>query len=438
MLYLEKVLLSSPVVSLKDISQVWEQRQPSYSGLFSANVYEKLARSTGEEQTQGKGSMIDQKGPTEAEPSFQAAHLNPAAAFTMQRLGILAEPAPDNPHEAWGILNPGAARGRDGQLYLFPRVIAKGIYSRIALARVLFDAQGRPSGIERLGYVLEPTAPYEQNPISGGGCEDARVSYLRPLDVYVMVYTAFSPVGARMALAISHDLFTWQRLGLVRFAKRDTVDFSVYDNKDGLFFPDIVTDTRGRQRLALLHRPNYEVLQADGTRRILLPPGVGEPRPSIWIGYVSLEAALRDPRALTCVEETELLAVPEQPWESNKIGGGTPPVITRYGWLLLYHGVSGRQTEAVYRKQHVRYQVGVMVLDAQNPRRIRYRSHVPVMVPELTGEQEGMVRNVLFPAGIDQRPEPGDWGCFDVYYGMADTRLGVARLHIPETFPEIK
>ena len=28
------------------------------------------------------------------------------------------------------------------------------------------------------------------------------------------------------------------------------------------------------------------------------------------------------------------------PWEKLKIGGGTPPILTRHGWLILYHGVS--------------------------------------------------------------------------------------------------
>src|ERR1051326_5869708 len=87
-------------------------------------------------------------------------HVKPTMGFTVRRLGVIAEPDPSNPREAWGICNPGAARGRDGQLYLFPRVVAEGNYSRIAIARVLFDAQGRPSGIQRLGYALEPTEAY--------------------------------------------------------------------------------------------------------------------------------------------------------------------------------------------------------------------------------------------------------------------------------------
>jgi hypothetical protein len=31
---------------------------------------------------------------------------------------------------------------------------------------------------------------------------------------------------------------------------------------------------------------------------------------------------------------------PLSPWERLKIGAGTPPVLTRHGWLILYHGVS--------------------------------------------------------------------------------------------------
>jgi predicted GH43/DUF377 family glycosyl hydrolase len=36
----------------------------------------------------------------------------------------------------------------------------------------------------------------------------------------------------------------------------------------------------------------------------------------------------------------------------------------------------------------------------------------------------GMVPNVVFPTGLDQRPD----GTCDLYYGMADTRIGVARV----------
>lgn len=353
----------------------------------------------------------------------------------MQRLGIVARPKPGDSGEAWGILNPGAARGRDGELYLFPRVVAEGNFSRIAIARVLFNEQGRPAGIERLGYALEPSEPYERNPKLGGGCEDARVSYLRPLDIYVMAYTAYTLLGPRIALAISHDLFTWERLGLLRFAPGCPVDFNTYGNKDGLVFPDVVTDEHGRQSLALIHRPTYQIKQADGTVHLVVPSGVTERRQSLWMSHLSLERAQADPSALTWVEDTHLLAVPEQPWESVKIGGGTPPMLTRHGWLVMYHGISGQLVEGAHLQEQLRYSAGVMVLDTQNGRTIRYRSPTPLLTPQTPAERQGMVPNVVFPTGIDQRAEGDDPEGFDVYYGMADTRIGVARLRIPKTLP---
>jgi predicted GH43/DUF377 family glycosyl hydrolase len=34
------------------------------------------------------------------------------------------------------------------------------------------------------------------------------------------------------------------------------------------------------------------------------------------------------------------LATPVSVWERLKIGGGTSPILTRHGWLILYHDVS--------------------------------------------------------------------------------------------------
>ena len=135
-----------------------------------------------------------------------------AGAFELRRLGTVMEPEPDNPNEVEGVLNPAAARGPDGNLYLFPRLVAAGNYSRIGIARVRFNGAGDPTGVERLGIALEPEAVYELRPDGSGGCEDPRVTFVEPLRSYVMTYTAFSPAGPRIALAGSKDLFHWQRL----------------------------------------------------------------------------------------------------------------------------------------------------------------------------------------------------------------------------------
>ena len=47
----------------------------------------------------------------------------------------------------------------------------------------------------------------------------------------------------------------------------------------------------------------------------------------------------------------------------------------------------------------------------------------------------GSVANVVFPTGIDQRDDIGKPDRFDVYYGMADSRIGVAPLDLPDHLP---
>src|ERR1035438_1534776 len=140
------------------------------------------------------------------------------SGFKLQRLGLLMEPEPGNPQEIEGVLNPAAVRGPDGNLYLFPRLVARGNYSRIGIARVRFNAAGDPAGVKRLGIALEPEADYGRRPDGSGGCEDPRITFVEPLKRYIMTYTAFSPQGPRIALAISQDLFHWKRMGLATFA----------------------------------------------------------------------------------------------------------------------------------------------------------------------------------------------------------------------------
>jgi hypothetical protein len=77
-----------------------------------------------------------------------------------------------------------------------------------------------------------------------------------------------------------------------------------------------------------------------------------------------------------------------------------------------------------------------MVLSKEHPRVILYRSAQPVLTPVLPQERHGTIPNVVFPTGIDQREDLGSPDRFDVYYGMADNRIGVASLHVPEHLPQ--
>ena len=106
-------------------------------------------------------------------------------------------------------------------------------------------------------------------------------------------------------------------------------------------------------------------------------------------------------------------------------------MLCRHGWLVVYHGVS--QLSGSASQEHpLCYSAGVMILSKTHPHIVRYRSTEPVLTPQLPHELHGTVPNVVFPTGIDRRDDLGEPDWFDVYYGMADKRIGVARMKVPK------
>ena len=354
--------------------------------------------------------------------------------FQLRRLGMIMEPEPGNPDEVEGVLNPAAVRGPDGHLYLFPRLVAKGNYSRIGIARVKFDEVGDPCGVERLGIALEPEADYERLPGGGGGCEDPRITYVEPLRHYVMTYTALSPSGPRIAFAMSEDLFHWKRIGLAVFAPYDGIDFVHVDDKDACLFPVAIPNHAGKMQFAMLHRPLFPGTRPEETAVAGEARLVDRDRESIWISYCPMPPTGLKAHLPGLFNSHHRLATPVAPWETLKIGCGTPPVLTRHGWLILYHGVS-KTAEPGKNGRQLCYSAGVMILSKEHPRIILYRSAKPVLTPESRQERQGTIANVVFPTGIDRRDDLGSADHFDVYYGMADNRIGVARLAVPEFLP---
>jgi predicted GH43/DUF377 family glycosyl hydrolase len=355
-------------------------------------------------------------------------------AFKLKRIGMLMEPEPGNAQEAEGVLNPAAARGPDGQLYLFPRLVAKGNYSRIGIVRVWFNQAGDPEGVDRLGIALEPEAEYERRPDGGGGCEDPRVTFVEPLQRYIMTYTAFSPNGPRIALAASEDLIHWQRLGLTTFAPSPGIALNHVDDKDASLFPVAIPNPSGHPELALLHRPLFPGTRPEETVRGPASRTVDIDRESIWISYCPMSLQGTDHDRLGEFTSHHRLATPVSSWERLKIGAGTPPIMTKHGWLIVYHGVSDLAKPNSEAHQ-LCYSAGVMMLSKEHPQVIRYRSTEPVLKPELPQECNGTIANVVFPTGIDRRDDLGSPDRFDVYYGMADNRIGVARLDVPDVLP---
>jgi predicted GH43/DUF377 family glycosyl hydrolase len=340
---------------------------------------------------------------------------------SVERLGMVLSPDRSEA-EREGVLNPAFVRARDGRRVLYPRAVATGNISRIERVHLDGDA---PSCfvVRRDGFALEPDAPYERRSHPGYGCEDPRVTFVPVLDAFVMAYTAFGPRGPRIAIACSQDGYAWERLGLMHFGQPG---MTPGDDKDAAFFPEPVTSPTGVVSLAFYHRPMLHLSAVDGRAAIPMIERLPyEDRESIRVGYVPLDPVLRDRRQLLEVNESVLVLSPNEDWGALKIGAGTPPVRIAQGWMSLYHAVDVLDDSGV--KPAFRYSAGIVIHDYEQPHRVLFRSPAPVLAPESDHERNGIVDNVVFPTGIDERSDIAP-GCYDIYYGMADYRIGAARM----------
>jgi predicted GH43/DUF377 family glycosyl hydrolase len=249
------------------------------------------------------------------------------------------------------------------------------------------------------------------------------VVYVPLLKRYVMTYTAFVPYEPRVAIAISDDLQTWRRLGVLRYeSMSDGRDLNKCGNKDAALFSEVVADPQGVPSFAILHRPTTRLhfhRNLSGPA-VTVPPGGDETQENIWISYIAVEDALADVANLTSVRRHERVMAPEQAWEAKKVGPGAPPVRLPYGWVLPYHGVGVWQG-------HSRYCMGVAILDGERPSRVLYRTPAPILAPEAPYERNGLVDDVVFPSATDVRSD----GTLDVYYGAADHVIAAARVTLP-------
>lgn len=343
--------------------------------------------------------------------------------YSLTRVGVIMTPDAADSLEAEGVLNPGSGRGPDGQLYLLPRIVAEGNVSRVGLARVVIE-DGIPVAVEREGVVLAPDRGWERG-VGNAGVEDPRVTWIGALGLHVMTYVAFGPLGPRTAIAVSVDLREWTRLGpaLFRYDDHLDMDLNLFHNKDTVFFPEPVTAPDGIPALAVLHRPMWDLDETRAGQGVRLPAGVRDARQSIWISYVPLDAVRQDLRALTLWEQHRFVAGPKYDFEELKIGGGPPPLRVPEGWLVVHHGVTGVISGAFGQQSRVNYAAGALILDADDPSRVIARTPRPLLAPETEEERSGIVPNVVFPTAIEAIE-----GRHFVFYGMADSKIGVALL----------
>ena len=104
-------------------------------------------------------------------------------------------------------------------------------------------------------------------------------------------------------------------------------------------------------------------------------------------------------------------------WDGLKVGISVPPIKTKEGWILIYHGVSARS----------RYRVGAVLLDLDDPTTVLARTTDAIFEPREAYELEGQVNYVVFPCGAVVKDD-----IIYMYYGGGDSVVDVASISIKD------
>lgn len=302
--------------------------------------------------------------------------------FKLQRVGnAVLEPIKENAWESQAVFNPAAIREGEHVLLIY-RAVEGDNYSTLGYAKL--DRSGKV--LERWPEpILRREAPHEKR-----GIEDPRIAEFDGR--YYLVYVAYDGVTVRTCLASTTDFKRIERHGIII---PDLWD------KDAMLFPKYV-----KGKLILMHRlePNIQLAFFNDMEHLL------KPEKDYWEKHV---AALDKYTAMR----------PQFWWEAKKIGGGAPPIPTKEGWLVIYHGVDDKLV----------YRAGAALLDYENPLRVIARFPDPVLEPERQFEKVGDVPNVVFPTGTALFGDE-----LLVYYGGADKAIGMARTSLEELLHELK
>ena len=242
---------------------------------------------------------------------------------------------------------------------------------------------------ERIDEIRDEPAVAREAQYEEWGAEDARITWIEEDGLYAITYTGYSPIGPRVCLITTDDLLRperYQRHG-PRIAG---------DNKNCVVFPEKIDG-----QYVILHRPMPRI-------ECVRVSSLGDEWPQRGV-------TIMGPRPET--------------WRSSRVGAGSPPLRTRIGWLLAFHGATTIEEGNVYS-------MGWCVLDLKNPETVLYVSDTPSLTPQAPYEIEmGLIPqldhsnfingvHVVFAQGL---VEVGD--DLIVYYGAADVTVAGARVN---------
>ena len=254
----------------------------------------------------------------------------------------------------------------------------------ISHLRVVRSRDGRTvDGVD--GPRFEPETEMEEY-----GVEDPRISQIDGTCYFT--YVAVSRHGACTALASTQDFRTFTRHGVI----------FPCENKDVVLFPKKVGPD-----YAALHRPN---------------PQYHFSPPEIWIAYSA---------DLLHWGRHQVVHGGTAAWETGRVGGGVPPLLSDEGWVTIYHGHAPSAQDDVSGVGE--YVAGALLLDRDDPSVVIGQTPDPVLMPEADFEKEGFLGGVVFPTGIVDRDD-----VLQLFYGAADSYTAVVELSRRELFDAIK
>ncbi len=338
--------------------------------------------------------------------------------LTKHKINPVMSPEPKHNWENFCVLNPGVIYDEERQKFvMLYRAAGDDIRHKIAFGLAESD-----DGVNFKRMSDRPIfSPGNEEP-DGGCVEDPRITKMG--DLYYITYASHAyapgqywlepyiegvtkppmylddtdirgeimPFYAKenltvSCLAVTKDFRTYKRFGRITEARVDDRDVVLFPQKtDGKF--------------VLLTRPKFKDV-----------PDIK--MPSIWISMREDILEYTTP---------ELLITGKEWWETQRIGAGTVPILTEYGWFLLYHGVDD---DGIYR-------VGALILDKDDPRKVVARTKDFIMEPDLKFETEGIYNGCVFPTGSVVKD-----GTLFVYYGCGDKYVGLATADFEELLKEV-
>ncbi len=305
--------------------------------------------------------------------------------INVNKHGILLSKTSNN-FECEGVLNPGVIKV-ENTIHMFYRAVTKDNYSTIgyctlATPILLKDRSETP--------ILFPQSEYEFQ-----GLEDPRI--VRIEGIYYLTYTAYDGVNALGALATSIDLINWHKHGII-VPKITYEEFKHFTETEGVInekyfrFNEYQKSHEKQDRKIFLWDKNLMFFPRKIDNKICFLHRI-KPDIQIVVSIEKLEDLTTEfwQKYFSHFDEY-LVLTPKYPHEVSYIGSGCPPIETKDGWLMIYHGVHDTVKGYVYS-------ACAALLDLNNPQKEIARLPYPLFFPEKEWELKGEVNNVCFPTG---------------------------------------